>query len=66
MVYIVTDKINFGTKFTFRDKPYGRAGLNSSCFSEILNKIIWWDKSVRVELPINCIFSLKDVNVWLD
>ena len=40
MVHIVTDKINFGTKFNFYDKPYGRAGLNSSCFSEILNKII--------------------------
>ena len=66
MVCIVTDKINFGTKFTFHENPYGRAGLNSSCFSEILNKAIWWGKSVWVELPNYCILSHKDVNVWLD
>ena len=66
MVCIVTDKINFCTKFTFHENPYGRAGLNSSCSSEILNKPTWWGKSVRVELPNYFILSHKDVNVWLD
>ena len=66
MVCIVTDKINFGTKFTFHENPYGRAGLSSSCSSEILNKTICWGKSVRAELPNYCILSHKDVNVWLD
>ena len=66
MVCIVTDEINFGTKFTFHENPYGRAGLNSSCSSETLNKTIWWGKSVRAEMPNYCILSHKDVNVWLD
>ena len=32
MVCIVTDEINFGTKFTFHEYPYRRAGLNSSFY----------------------------------
>ena len=39
-VYIVTDNINVGTRFTFHKKPYGRVEVNSTCPSEILNKII--------------------------